>query len=152
MGCSAAEELFGLHQAAAAAMAATPLSQSTGEQVAGGDITLWKSVRRNTGGISVKKRLRAAFFSAALLLGAAPPAAQDASQNNPTLLAQSRGRGRRIGAGAVGGAAVGGIVGGRRGALIGGGLGPARELCTTVGKGATGGADQAVLPFCGRAA
>lgn len=69
----------------------------------------------------MKKRLCTAFFSAALLVGAVPPPAQDASQNNPKLVARSRGR--RVGTGALGGAAVGGIVGGRRGAFIGGAAG-----------------------------
>ena len=75
----------------------------------------------------MKIRLWIAILSTGLLMGEVPPSAQNLSQEtvsqNHTLVARSRGRGRRIGTGALGGAAFGGLVGGRRGALIGGGLG-----------------------------
>ena len=67
----------------------------------------------------MRKRLLAGILSAGLLVGPVA-AAQPATRHHSSA---RRGRGRRIGTHALGGAAVGGLVGGRRGVVIGGGLG-----------------------------
>jgi outer membrane lipoprotein SlyB len=77
----------------------------------------------------MRKRLLATILSAGLLLGTAAPAQsarQRQSVNARSQRHHRRGRGsaaRRIGTGALGGAAIGGLMGGGRGALIGGAVG-----------------------------
>lgn len=68
----------------------------------------------------MRKRLLAGILSTGLLVGPVAGATQPATRHH---VSARRGRGRRIGTHALGGAAIGGLVGGRRGVLIGGGLG-----------------------------
>jgi uncharacterized membrane protein len=72
----------------------------------------------------VKKRLLAVILSAGLLVGTAIPA-QTVTQRHSNARYRSRrgSAGRRIGTGALGGAAIGGLLGRGRGALIGGAIG-----------------------------
>ena len=67
----------------------------------------------------MKKRLLTAILSIGLLVGTTAPPAQAYRAHGRG----GRGHGRRVGTGALGGAAVGGMLGRGRGALIGGALG-----------------------------
>lgn len=70
----------------------------------------------------MKKRLLAGILTSGLML-ADVAIAQPATQHQAVQQRRRGGAGRRVGTGALGGAAVGGLIGGRRGVLMGGGLG-----------------------------
>jgi hypothetical protein len=73
----------------------------------------------------MKKRLLAVILSAGVLVGTAIPAQTVTHRHSANARYRSRrgGAGRRIGTGALGGAAIGGLLGRGRGALIGGAIG-----------------------------